>query len=145
MKRALLFALLALGLFSVRADAQQPAGATPVVATKFITFPAVIASGQSLSGAVQLGSMRMFAIVVPSGWTTANITFQSSIDGTNWAEVYDSSGAEVTFTVGASPPYFVQNLDASQFLGTQYLKIRSGTAASPVNQASGATLTIVGQ
>ena len=40
-----------------------------------------IASGASLSAATDLGPYRVFAVVMPASWTTANLTFQGSSDG----------------------------------------------------------------
>ncbi|NTU77322.1 MAG: hypothetical protein HGA90_05865, partial [Alphaproteobacteria bacterium] len=42
---------------------------------------ATIASGTSLSDAQNLGGLRLFGLVMPAAWTTANLTFQASFDG----------------------------------------------------------------
>ena len=116
-----------------------------VTGSQFSTFTATIANGASLSGAVNLGLNRLFAIVVPSVWTgtTTPITFQASADGINNEELYDSTGTEVQMTVtGVST--FIVNATPAEWLGVGYIKVRSGTASSAVNQGQTTNLIIVG-
>ena len=100
----------------------------------------VIASGASVSGAAAIGEKTLVGIVIPAAWTAAVITFQVSTDTVNYYELYDGAGNEVTLTVGAGQ--FIQ-IDPTKFRGINLFKLRSGTAASPVNQASAVTLTLV--
>jgi len=109
------------------------------------SFKVNIASGSSLSGEVLLDNSvprgkRLFAIVMPSSWTAANLTFQASIDGTTYNNLYDYNGSEVTVTAAASR-YIV--LDPLTFAGVAGVKIRSGTSGTPVNQGADRTLTLV--
>lgn len=102
---------------------------------------ASIASGTSISGAINLGGLRLFAIVMPSSWTTANLTFQASYDGgTTWVNMYDASGTELNITASASRMIY---LDPYIFSSVPMIKVRSGTSASPVNQAADRTITLV--
>jgi hypothetical protein len=101
---------------------------------------AVIANGASLSGAVALGAGAPVAIATPAAWTAANLTFQGSVDGTTFLNLYDDAGTEVTVTA-AVDRYIA--LSASLFAGCRFLKIRSGTAGTPVNQGAARTLTVV--
>lgn len=104
---------------------------------------ATIADSASLSGAVDLSSFSgtLVAIQTPSGWTSAVLTFQASYDGTTYANLYNSAGAEVTTgTIAAS--YYVA-LDPADFAGIRYLKVRSGTSGSATNQSSGDTLQLI--
>ncbi len=105
------------------------------------TFAATIAATGSLSGLVDLGVYRLARIVMPSVWTAAVITFQTSPDGTNWNDLYDASGAEYVVQAAASRSIIIPYAD---FLGTRYLKIRSGTSAAAVAQSAGAAFTLVG-
>jgi hypothetical protein len=107
------------------------------------TFPASIVSGQSLSCQVNIGSWVLCGMVVPSTWTTGSISLQASPDGgTTWAELYNSSG----IGIGASSVNggYVA-LDATALRGVRSLKVRSGSAASPVNQSNSVTLQHVGR
>lgn len=104
---------------------------------------ATIASGAALSGAIDLGGADDFAIVMPSAWTTANLSFQGSdsLTGT-YADLYTDGGNEVVVSAAASRVISLANV--RQFLGgVRFLKIRSGTTGTPVNQAAERSLTIL--
>lgn len=100
---------------------------------------AVIESGGSLSGAVDLGGRKLVAIVMPSGWDAAGMTFQASPDGVTYYNVYDGS-TEREVDVAAS---YYSALSIADWVGIRWLKVRSGTAASAVNQTAERTLTLV--
>lgn len=105
------------------------------------SIPALISSGSSLSAAINLGGLRLFAIVMPAAWTTANITFQVSADnGATWSNLVDQNGTELTAVAGAGQCIV---LSPTQFSAFQYLRLRSGTNASPVNQAADRTLQLI--
>ena len=107
-----------------------------------ITIPA----GQSLSGPVELrpqgraGFCTAAVLVMPSAWTAADITFQGSIDGSTFGNLFDDSGAEVVVKAGAGR---VIVLPAADFWGLRWIKVRSGTSTSPVNQSAQRVLTIL--
>lgn len=105
------------------------------------TQTASIASGSSLSSALDLGASKLVAIQMPSVWTAAALTFQASIDGVNYFDVYDNN-TERSYTVAASRMLVLQ---LSDWIGIKYLKIRSGTSASPVNQAADRELVLLVQ
>lgn len=100
-----------------------------------------ITNGTSLSDAIDLGAATLFGIQLPAAWTTANLTFQGSTDGVTYANLFDSNGTEITATVAASQ--FVVMATPPQWIGLRYLKIRSGTSGTAVNQAADRTLQIV--
>lgn len=100
---------------------------------------AVIANGDSLSGAVDVGDGGMVALQMPSSWTTANLTFQASIDNSTFNNVYDGSGTELEITAAASR-YIV--LPPTTFAGMRWVKIRSGTSGSAVAQGGARTIKI---
>lgn len=102
---------------------------------------ALITNGTSLSSAIDLGSSRLFAIQIPSSWTTANLTFQASADGAVYANLFDSTGTEVTVNAAASE-YIVFAVPAT-WLGIRYLKVRSGTSGTPVNQAADRNINLI--
>lgn len=98
---------------------------------------ALIADGESLSGPVQLVA-ELTSVIVPESWTAASITFQGSIDGVTFFDIYDYLGAEVTIQAGAS-----RMIAIDDFKGASHMKLRSGTSASPVPQDGNITLTLV--
>jgi len=107
------------------------------VHTRDDTQTAVIALGQSFSQALDLGGKRLYAIQMPTAWTTANLTFQIGIGdmlaNATFANMFDKSGNEYTITAAASETLVPPLAD---FIGARFLKIRSGTNGTPVVQGA---------
>lgn len=108
------------------------------------SVPCTIASGESVSSVIDLTVSayrcpRLCAISV-GDWTTAGITVlvSDAVDGT-FRPLYDQNGNEYVVTVSADKTFVVTPADT---IGFGFMKIRSGTAASPVNQAAERTLTL---
>lgn len=100
---------------------------------------ATIANGASLSAAVDLKGRTLVGIVMPATWTTANITFQVSLDGTTYNDLYNLLGDELNATAAASR--FIA-LTQFEFLPVRYVKVRSGTSALAVNQGGARTIIL---
>ena len=100
-----------------------------------------IANGSSLSDALNIGNRDVFALIMPAAWTSAGLTFQGSFDGTNYYNLYDDAGNEISFTVGASR--YVVIASPAKFFGLKKLKIRSGTSGSAVNQAADRVIGVI--
>lgn len=111
-------------------------GFTPALDSAAVT----IANGTSLSAAVDLLGASLVAIVMPAAWTAAGMTFQASIDGVNFFNVYTSAGAEYSATVAASQYVTLPIVDLA---GVRWLKVRSGTSGTPVNQGADRALKLV--
>lgn len=101
---------------------------------------ATIANGASLSGAVYVGEGKLVGITMPAAWTTAGLTFQVSSDGTTFTNAYDAAGAEVTASAAASTAISLDSLLGLE--GGLWIKVRSGTNGSPVNQGAARTLLL---
>jgi len=100
-----------------------------------------IAENASVSGAtVDIDGYVPVALVLPATWTAADITVQASVDGTNYADVYQDDDTEYTIKAAASRHVV---LEAADFLGVRKLKLRSGTAGTPVNQAAARVITLL--
>lgn len=90
-----------------------------------------ISSGNSLSSNIRLSVSMVVGIVIDSStWTSADMTFQGSIDGTTFFNLYDGSD-EYAVTVLANTAH---KLDPLIFKPWKYVRCRSGTNASAVNQ-----------
>lgn len=100
---------------------------------------ATIDSAASLSSVINFGNRRPKLIFCPSVWTTANLSIKVSKDGSTWGNLYVDD-IEFTMTAGAS---IAINCNPRAFIGIQYMQIRSGTAATPVNQGARRTISIV--
>ena len=120
------------------------AGTLTVQGAGSTTATATITGGDAtgLSAAVDCGSARLALIIMPAGWTAADLTFKESIDNStgSYVDKYDSAGVEYAAVVGASRSV---TINLSDFIGARYLKIRSGTSGTPVTQGGTRTLTLV--
>lgn len=103
------------------------------------TAPAAIANGNSQSDVINVAPLVPVGIILPAAWTAASLTFLVSVDGTTFYPLQDMSG-EVSVTVTAGQ--YVA-LDPAIFIGIISMKLRSGTAAVPVNQGADRAFTLV--
>lgn len=116
---------------------QKVNSATP----NFFAEPLTIPTGATgLSAAIDLGGSRLFCIQTPEALTGTTFTFQSSKDGTTFANMYDASGTELAITVAASR-YII--IDPTTFSAVKWLKVRSGTSGTPTNEAADRELTLI--
>lgn len=104
-------------------------------------FAAAIPAGQALSAPVGLGAKTLVGISMPAGWDAAGLSFQVSTDGSTWQDLHTAS-AELTVTAAAS---IYIALDPTIWRGINYVVVRSGTSAAPVNQTAARTVTLVGR
>lgn len=114
---------------------------------------ATIANGASLSGAIQidgkLSALAMPAAFTNSGATVQPMTFDGSSDGVTFAPIFDLVGgtvtertitaAQMTALAVASPGRSLA-LNPVDWMAYSHIKIRSGTAAAPVNQNGARTI-----
>lgn len=102
-------------------------------------FAFAIANGNSQSDSVEVGHWIPNAIEMPAAWDPADITFLGSFDGANFYPLYLDS-AEVKITApGVST---IQILPSGFLPAVRFLKVRSGTAASPVSQTAARSLAL---
>lgn len=107
------------------------------------TLPATIANTGSLSSAIDLAvsdlrSVRPCAVLVDN-WDPADMSFQASVDGTAWVDVYRQDGTELTVEMGAGRAVVLTPAD---FIGFAWLKVRSGTSGAPVVQSPAVAVTV---
>jgi len=102
---------------------------------------ATIANGAALSDAVYVHGSVVVGIRMPAVWDAANLTFQVSMDDVTYLDAYSSAGAEHVVTVtGVDTHIWV---DPSAFAGYRWIKVRSGTTGTPVNQTTGANARLI--
>lgn len=111
------------------------------------TVQVAIAAGQSLSAPVNIGTKSLVAISLPANWTAeAGLSFSVSFDGGDpWGELVDNTNTAITV-----PPVTIENdlpaqiaVNPAQWQGVTALKVRSGTAAEPVNQVDAVTVSLI--
>jgi hypothetical protein len=101
----------------------------------------VIANGAALSGAINIQGYDVVAIQQPASTEGTAFTFQGSVDGQTFADVKDSSGAEVSLTKSATAAETLL-FGTKELRGLQAIKVRSGTSATPTNQTGDATILV---
>lgn len=94
-----------------------------------------IASGQTVSTAIQLDGMIPIGIIMPAAFTGTAMKFQFSQDDSTFTALYNVSGNEVSITVGTSRWI---GLDKEDFYGAKSMKLVSGST-----EAVERTITIV--
>ena len=99
----------------------------------------VIAKGESLSVAYNLRGKIPVGIYMSGAWTAADLTFRVSPDGLTYYNLTPSAGE---YTVTTSAGVFVP-LPAENFAGVNFIKVRSGTSAVPVNQGAARALVLM--
>ena len=100
------------------------------------TLIATIANGASLSDGILFEGSVLVGIRMPATWDAANLTFQGSMNDEDYLNIHDSAGNEEEFTVAAASTHI--SIEASDTASWRWIKVRSGTSGTPVNQDTGA-------
>jgi len=107
---------------------------------------ATLASGASLTSAINIAGFQIVGFLTDAAWTAAAITMQASSDAANYSEALLSTGA--AFELGASTSigssrYVAVGSGVIDTSGAVQIKLRSGTSGSPVTQTASTTLTVL--
>lgn len=105
------------------------------------TTTATIASGQSLSGSINLGLRSLLGITMPAAWTAAALSFAVSHDGVTFYPVSDQDG-EVVIPADVAVAGAAVAIDPALLAGWRFIKVRSGTAGAAVAQGASRTLLL---
>ncbi len=91
-----------------------------------------IGASQNESSVLELLTVTLVCMYLPSTWDAADLAFAASYDGVTFSDMHEF-GSPVTAQCAAGqyvPP------DFAKFVGVAYLKIRSESGGVPVNQIS---------
>lgn len=80
---------------------------------------------------------------MPADWTAANLTFQGSHDNATFQNLYDDGGTEINVTAADDRNISVSAEISLAISAFRWLKVRSGTAGTAVNQGAARTITLV--
>jgi len=94
-----------------------------------------IAESGTVSTAIQLDGVVPIGIIIPAAFTGTAMKFQFSHDDSTYTALYNTSGSEVSITVGTSRWI---GLDKEDFIGAKSFKCVSGSS-----EAAERTVTIV--
>lgn len=84
-----------------------------------------VASGATVSGALDLGELAVVGIVTPAAITSTAMTFQASADGVTYNQVTTRDGTVYSVTISASKHIVIPPAD---LCGIRYLKVVGGSA-----------------
>jgi hypothetical protein len=97
-----------------------------------------IRKGQSLSEPVNAGGLSVVAVIFPSGWTAADLTFSSSPDeGFGWNDVY-VAGVRLAVAAGAN-----REVRGMALQNANWLRLRSGNSEKPIVQGDDRQIKLV--
>jgi hypothetical protein len=98
---------------------------------------ASIANGASQSGVIDLEGYRLVGLIMPATWTAASVTVLAAptADGT-FVPVHLDEGTELTITADGSRAIGISGTKAEALAMWRFLRLRSGTHASPVAQGA---------
>jgi len=99
-----------------------------------------ILEGESLSDGADCSAGDIVRITIPQEFKDANLTFQISTDGNFYNDLYLPNGNEVT--IAAKPDCAIVIQGEIWGKAINWIKIRSGTAAHPVEQTVDCKLAI---
>jgi len=96
-----------------------------------------ISDNATNSSAVQCDGLLLSGIVFPAAMTGTTVTFDFSFDGTNFVDVVETDGTEVSYSVSAGN---VVRVDPSgwAFASPGFLRVTSGS-----NEAADRTINLI--
>lgn len=100
-----------------------------------------IAASGNLSGELNVNAHEIVGVIMPAAWDPAGITFAAVLaDGTTFGKIQNEAGTEKTLTSAAASVYI--HLD-TPLRAPGRIKVRSGTAGTPVTQTAERIITLV--
>jgi hypothetical protein len=104
---------------------------------------ATIAINASLSDSIDMADGSLVGIIMPAAWTAGGLHIAGSVDGTNFYPLFDTAGNELGVTSAVAS--YMYTFDPGLAVPPRYIKIRSGTAGTPVVQLAARTFTVIGR
>jgi hypothetical protein len=115
-----------------------------------VILPLTITAGSALSDPLEISShLKIARIAMPDAWDPAPITFQISLDGTDWYDVHNADktaeGLWSSYETGLRvvTPNSVVLLPPATGVDLGWVKIRSGTRTAPVAQSDDRTFRLM--
>ena len=122
-----------------------PIGRYPISTQGAInTQDVVIPINTSTSGIIDLQTIprAISGVIMPAAWTAASLTFEVSVDGTNFFVLHDGT-AEFTILAAGGAAAGLAISRTFPFGEMPFVRIRSGVIGVYVNQAAARTLVVV--
>ena len=108
------------------------------------TVDVTIDSGASLSSTASLAGKTVVGIEMSDDWDAAALTFQTAASAAaNVGDLYDEDG-EVEIASGSAVAGGVIGFQKiARFEHAEFVRVRSGTTGSPVNQTADRVITLI--
>ena len=90
---------------------------------------ATVLNTATLSNALLIDGVLVVGLVAPSAWDGGNVSFEGSIDGTNYYTVLDQGGSAVLVTVTADRIHTFDGATISKFMGLTHVKCVAAASA----------------
>src|SRR5580765_7447592 len=90
-----------------------------------------IGAGMTESAVLALGMDFIVGLITPEDWTPAVVSVIVSPQGDNYYDLFDFVGREIVFNI---VPNTFLSINPDILIGAAFIKLRSGTRASPVEQ-----------
>ena len=84
-----------------------------------------VSDNATISSGVSTDGMLLTGLVFPAAMTGTEVTFDFSIDGTNWYDVVETDGTAVTYTVTAGDAVRVDP-SGWAFASSGFIRVTSG-------------------
>ena len=85
-----------------------------------------VSDNATISSGVNTDGMLLTGLVFPAAMTGTEVTFDFSIDGTNWYDVVETDGTAVTYTVTAGDAVRVDP-SGWAFASSGFIRVTSGS------------------
>jgi hypothetical protein len=105
---------------------------------------ATIAASASVSDVIDIGGHTAFALFMPSAWTAADISFTATHTvGASHNPVVGATGAELSVSATNDVAISLMETVGYALIPFRYIKLVSGTSASPVAQDAERTIYVM--
>lgn len=91
----------------------------------FTTHTATILNGQTTSDSIDLQGRGLVGLILPAAFTGSAITFQMSLDGSTFYNVYNAANTQLSMTVTQGRAYL---FNPGDLLSVRYIKLVSGSS-----------------
>lgn len=106
-------------------------------------YQATIPNGASASEGFNTQGRAIVGLVMPAGWTAADLAYSSSLDGATFQQVYDNGGNPEKTKVAASQNIAIPQSDALFFPNVKLLSVSTADDTTPVNQGAARVITVL--
>ena len=106
-----------------------------------VTFAA--SADTSSAVALDAGRRQLVGLQMPAAWTAAGLAFEVSADGVTYVPLHWSGGLYEIDAAGGADASMGVSLEPAAFAGWPFVRVVSGTTATPVTQAAARTLLAV--